>query len=1235
MQRYLYLVDILLDSPSGKEKHVLREHPDLLGDEFLSVVQDYAEYLDSEGQHEAAERLQGLIQYIQENGSHDLGSGPPFLSEDELQVRSQFLRQLMSTVTAYQGDPRDAYDVLDRHGGLIDEATVEIFSRDVTGMIQGSESDEESHAAAALVLNIGNVLTDYPRGPRTASLEWAIAAYEAALNVFTRRAAPYDWAGTQMNLATAYRRRIRGDRADNLEHAIAAYETVLAVFTRKAAPHDWAGVKNNLGSAYQERIRGDRADNLEHAIAAYEAALGVSTRKAAPYDWAKIQNNLGIAYRGRIRGDRADNLEHAIAAYEAALKVFTRKAAPQKWATIQSNLGAAYQERIRGDRADNLEHAIAAFEAALNVYIREAAPHNWAGTQNNLGTAYRERIRGERADNLERAIEACEAALGVFTREAEPHDWAKTQMNLGAAYQERIRGDRADNLEHAIAAFEAALNVYTREAAPHDWAGVKNNFGIAYRKRIRGERADNLEHAIAAFEAALNVYTREAAPHNWAGVKNNLGIAYRERIRGERADNLERAIEACEAALGVFTREAAPHDWAKTQMNLGAAYAGCTRGDRADNVEHAIAAFEAALSVFTREAAPHDWAGVKNNLGNAYRWRIRGDRADNLERAIAAYGSALEIYRPDTYPVKTLMAARNLAGLLEELERWSELRKTLRIAIEAIEAARDEAIDDERRKEIIEKAIDVYAVMVETCLQTERPREALAYAEQSRSRTLADLLHGRDLSPSANVPPELLKEDAQLQRRIRELRTQFSAARPGGDGPSGLPTDFSIPSVTISEEHHLDIEKELRNTVRRRHDVMAQIGEHDPAYRQSLAATPVEYSDVADFSTERNTAVIEWYQTADQMHAFVIVPGGNAPEVVTLKMDAWKKAVGTIAMYLDGYEHLWTQNTDGLNLGDILKQLSADLLLGDILAKIPDSYRSVLLIPHRVLHLLPFPALPVGKSDDSDTLLIDRFSDGIRNAPSTLIARMTTERDRQALASFWAVEDPTGDLPYAKMEVANVRRHFPRESVSVHANERATRSALTESGGFLSSHCNHFACHGRFDPQNPLRSSLSLAGEEELTLGDIFEYRLSASRLSVLSACESGLTDIRSLTDDYVGLPSGFLFAGSQAVVSSLWRVADISTSILMMSFYDEVAKQREAGRAFSVSKALREAQNWLRTAIPEELEQWIDDREGLSDSQRHTLKLEIYRPVPGTNVENYPPFSEPIHWAAFHVLGD
>ncbi|MFN5989193.1 MAG: hypothetical protein ACK47Q_07115, partial [Dolichospermum sp.] len=41
---------------------------------------------------------------------------------------------------------------------------------------------------------------------------------------------------TQNNLGNAYSNRIRGDKADNLENAIAAYNAALEVYTRTDFP---------------------------------------------------------------------------------------------------------------------------------------------------------------------------------------------------------------------------------------------------------------------------------------------------------------------------------------------------------------------------------------------------------------------------------------------------------------------------------------------------------------------------------------------------------------------------------------------------------------------------------------------------------------------------------------------------------------------------------------------------------------------------------------------------------------------------------------------------------------------------------------------------------------------------------------------------------------------------------------------------------------------------------------
>jgi CHAT domain-containing protein len=51
--------------------------------------------------------------------------------------------------------------------------------------------------------------------------------------------------------------------------------------------------------------------------------------------------------------------------------------------------------------------------------------------------------------------------------------------------------------------------------------------------------------------------------------------------------------------------------------------------------------------------------------------------------------------------------------------------------------------------------------------------------------------------------------------------------------------------------------------------------------------------------------------------------------------------------------------------------------------------------------------------------------------------------------------------------------------------------------------------------------------------------------------------------DDVVGLTRGFLYAGSNSIIASLWKVDDIATSQLMAEFYSRIGKtdKREALR--------------------------------------------------------------------------
>lgn len=93
----------------------------------------------------------------------------------------------------------------------------------------------------------------------------------------------------------------------------------------------------------------------------------------------------------------------------------------------------------------------------------------------------------------------------------------------------------------------------------------------------------------------------------------------------------------------------------------------------------------------------------------------------------------------------------------------------------------------------------------------------------------------------------------------------------------------------------------------------------------------------------------------------------------------------------------------------------------------------------------------------------------------------------------------------------------------------------------------HFCCHGNYNWQDPTESGLLLT-DGPLTLAALQrdEVDLSSARLVILSACETGITDIfQGSAEEYMGIPAGFLITGVPCVISSLWAVPDLSTALL------------------------------------------------------------------------------------------
>lgn len=125
--------------------------------------------------------------------------------------------------------------------------------------------------------------------------------------------------------------------------------------------------------------------------------------------------------------------------------------------------------------------------------------------------------------------------------------------------------------------------------------------------------------------------------------------------------------------------------------------------------------------------------------------------------------------------------------------------------------------------------------------------------------------------------------------------------------------------------------------------------------------------------------------------------------------------------------------------------------------------------------------------------------------------------------------------------------------------DKATVKNLYENVG-LGVDIIHFATHGIFYKNQPLKSALLLSDGKEvvfLNVEDIFNNPLKAN-LVVLSACESGLGKSAS-ADDYLGLSRSLFLGGTKSILSSLWTIDDAGTKTFMKLFYNALKNKNYA----------------------------------------------------------------------------
>jgi CHAT domain-containing protein len=488
----------------------------------------------------------------------------------------------------------------------------------------------------------------------------------------------------------------------------------------------------------------------------------------------------------------------------------------------------------------------------------------------------------------------------------------------------------------------------------------------------------------------------------------------------------------------------------------------------------------------------------------------------------------------------------------------------------------------------IDSLVTVSLLLFRISADTAYIHKAFLAAEEKLGGVLTEVLEKTALRKMANVPSDLLLQEAELrgtvQRAVRVANVDSDSSR--------------LEVVRLSNEY----ESLLRRMERK--------------YPRHLdLERPPEPNQIQDIQRvlKDGEVVLEFAFLGGRFRAFIV----SRREVALAEVDGSRHA-----------DSLAANLRAAISSQDYLAFVSASRNLYKALIEPVEEYiagKHVIIVPDGVLHFVPFEVLLTEDvPDGGDARSYRTLPYLIRKNPisysysATLIHQLRTQNRIEPEMLFFGVApvfqkalpdaaagssvmrqniDSTAIklrnmyLPASLDEVSRIRRLFRRtvpvwkryfadkSSVLLHAH--ATESAV-KSADLSRYKYVHLASHAFANESNPDLSGIVLSAEavpDERTganasqdaedgvlhLNEVYNLKINAD-LVVLSACETGLGKLAT-GEGIIGLTRGFLYSGARNVMVSLWKADDATTRDLMVSFYDSLLKGASKAEALQSAK--------------------------------------------------------------------
>ena len=482
---------------------------------------------------------------------------------------------------------------------------------------------------------------------------------------------------------------------------------------------------------------------------------------------------------------------------------------------------------------------------------------------------------------------------------------------------------------------------------------------------------------------------------------------------------------------------------------------------------------------------------------------------------------------------------------------------------------------------------------------------ALQAAEQSRARSLRELLGASTIELNRELSPELKAREDQIQQGLAELERNLIEL-----------SSISHPKVASTK---VAIQQAIQELLKQQRALISEIQLSNPEYAKLQYSEPAKPRDIR-WQLGYKNLLLKYHLGEEKSYLWVADQSRfNVYELPPkAEIEAAVKAFRAALIDTDSLE--FPSVTAGKTLDVAAKELTQK-----ILAPAAKHLRGqqLLIVPDGALQTVPFAALANPSAAENSLGL--RLPASVQNQyrplisshdisylpAASLIFPMHPEQEA-APKTLAILADPIFNLNDSRISGKSettkqlslrdglVQRDALRtiQLARLHGTAKEAESILdllsqaeeqTAVFGFESNYdwvtqssldqyqYIHLATHGIFNQNKPELSSLIFSlynseGEAQerafLRLPETFNLNLAAEMVT-LSACETGVgNDIPG--EGLVGMTHGLLYSGAKRVTVSLWNVADRETAFLMERFYKSLWHSEQDSHVGALADAQR-----------------------------------------------------------------